>query len=596
MGIRITIGRKIGLGFGIILLLFITASILTTVTLNDSRHKNDQVTTVYNPSVAILKDLDNLLNRSKLLITKWYYVQTGDDHEDKAALRRLLKIEYPGLKEGLKLISLNWSKEEEESIQAILSSIEVMFESYRNDVMLKLNSFEAYNDSNIKFEALIPFEESDVKFNSIHRKLSFLIDKQNSNASDNSNEMLKSFNALQRTVVWLGILLIVGGTLIAALTVRSIIGPIRSLRKALLMMGKGELPKEPIPDRNDEIGEMSIALNDLVNGMTRTTQFANDIGSGNFDSHYLPLSSNDTLGTALLKMREDLRENERILEEKVLERTEEVVRQKEQIEIKNAELEVLFKHVTDSIKYAKRIQEAILPPDSLINKLLPNSFVFYKPKDIVSGDFYWIHEKKGKTLFSAIDCTGHGVPGAFMSIVGHNILKQVVDSSANLTPAYIMDRLNEGVSETLHHGQDAAHAKDGMDLAFCTIDFKTLELQYAGAYNPLYVVRNNELIQIKGDKFPIGLFLGDAKKNKFTNHTIQLEKGDMVYIFSDGYADQFGGPQGKKFMIGHFREFITELSSKPIDEQKYLITKTLKSWSGKEDQVDDILVIGLRIV
>ncbi len=469
-----------------------------------------------------------------------------------------------------------------------------MFESYQNDVMSKLSSFEAYNDSNIKFEALLPFEELDVKFHNIHQNLSSLIDKQNSNASDNSNDMLSSFSLLQQTVNWLGIILIIGGIVIAILTVRSIIRPLKGLRKILLMMGKGVLPTEPIKKRNDEIGEMSLALNDLVNGMTRTTDFANQVGSGNFDSFYKPLSDEDTLGTALLKMREDLRENERVLEEKVLERTEQVVRQKEEIEIKNSELEVLFKHVTDSIKYAKRIQDAILPPESLIRKVLPNSFVLFRPKDIVSGDFYWIDKKSNKTMFGAIDCTGHGVPGAFMSIVGYNILKQVIDNNENTSPAFILDRLNEGVSETLHHGMDVAQAKDGMDVAFCTIDFSTLELQYAGAYNPLYIVREGQLIEIKADKFPIGLFLGEEKK-KFTNHIMQLQKGDAVYIFSDGYADQFGGPKGKKFMISHFRNLLVQLSSLSIEQQKQTITRTLNDWCGKLDQVDDILVVGLKI-
>ena len=194
-----------------------------------------------------------------------------------------------------------------------------MFESYERDVMQKLNTFEAYNDSNIKFE------------DSIHQNLSSLIDKQNSNASDNSNQMLYSFGLLQKIVIWLGILLICGGTLIAIFTVRSIIRPLHSLKKILLMMGKGVLPQGPIKKRNDEIGEMSLALNELVNVMTRTTQFANQIGSGNFDSYYMPLSNEDTLGTALIKMREDLRENERVLEEKVLERTEEVVRQRKKL-------------------------------------------------------------------------------------------------------------------------------------------------------------------------------------------------------------------------------------------------------------------------
>jgi serine phosphatase RsbU (regulator of sigma subunit) len=295
-------------------------------------------------------------------------------------------------------------------------------------------------------------------------------------------------------------------------------------------------------------------------------------------------------------MREDLRENERVLEAKVIERTEQVVHQKEEIEAKNGELEVLYKHVTDSIKYAKRIQEAMLPPESLLKEILPNSFVLYKPKDIVSGDFYWVDEKDGKTMFAAVDCTGHGVPGAFMSIVGHNILKHVVNNNNFTTPSLILDSLNEGVSETLHHGHEheEGQAKDGMDIAFCTIDFKTLELQYAGAYNPLYIIRNGEVLQTKANKFPIGLFLGEEKK-KFTNHTLQLQKGDFVYIFSDGFADQFGGPYGRKFMAIPFRVLLMDIHREPIQKQKEILNKTLEEWRGQLDQVDDILVIGVKI-
>ncbi len=594
MKLRFTIGKKIGLGFGVILFLFILASLFTNITLNDSRKKTVQVTEIYNPSVATLKELDNLLNRSKLLITKWYYVQTGDDAIDKKALRTLLKDEYPQIKEKLKTYSVNWNKDEQESIDAILSLIEQMFLSYQDDVMLKLNTFDSYNDSNVKFEALLPFEDLNVKFKIINENLSTLIDKQNSNASSNSTEMLLSFSVLQKIVIWLGIILVFGGILIAVFTIRSIVRPIQQLKKMLLMMGRGVLPTEPIKFRKDEIGEMSLALNDLIDGMGRTTQFAKQVGSGNFDSHYRPLSKDDTLGAALLKMREDLRENERVLEAKVIERTEQVVRQKEEIETKNEELEVLYKHVTDSIKYAKRIQEAILPPDSLVKRILPNAFVLYKPKDIVSGDFYWMDEKNNKTMFAAVDCTGHGVPGAFMSIVGYNILKHVVTNSELTTPALILDNLNVGVSETLHHGQQESQAKDGMDISFCTIDFKTLELQYAGAYNPLYLIRDGILIQTKADKFPIGLFLGEEKK-KFTNHSIQLQKGDSIFIFSDGYADQFGGPNGKKFMANHFRDLLLEIHTYPIEKQKSVLNKTIEDWRGPLDQVDDILIIGIKI-
>ncbi|MCW3082901.1 MAG: hypothetical protein JWP12_267 [Bacteroidetes bacterium] len=594
MKLRFTIGRKIGLGFGIIIFLTIIAFLLTNVTLNDSRKKTDQVTEIYNPSVATLKELDNLLNRSKLLITKWFYVQTGDDAAHKKALRHLLDYEYPEVKTNIKKYSVNWNKDEQKSADAILALVEKMFKSYKEDVMATLNSFDTYNDSNVKFVAQLPFEDLEPQFQVINENLSKLIDKQNSNATDNSDKMLDSFTFLQKIVVWLGILLVVGGLLIAVYTVRTIVRPIQQLKKILLSMGRGVLPTERIKDRNDEIGEMSIALNDLVDGMARTTQFAKQVGSGNFDSHYRPLSKDDTLGAALLKMREDLRENERVLEAKVIERTEEVVRQKEEIETKNEELEVLYKHVTDSIKYAKRIQEAILPPDSLVKRVLPNSFVLYKPKDIVSGDFYWIDEKDGKTMFAAVDCTGHGVPGAFMSIVGYNILKHSVNNNNFTTPSLILDALNEGVSETLHHGHEESQAKDGMDLSFCTIDYNAMELQYAGAFNPLYVIRDGQLIQTKADKFPIGLFLGEEKK-KFTNHTFKLQQGDVIYIFSDGYADQFGGPNGKKFMANHFRDLLLDVHKHPIDKQKEFLNQTIEEWRGPLDQVDDILVIGVKI-
>lgn len=594
MNFRFTIGRKIGLGFGIVIFLTTIAFLLTNVTLNDSRKKTDQVTEVFNPSVSVLKELDNLLNRSKLLITKWYYVQSGNDALDKKALRKILSDEYPALKAKVKKLSVNWNKDEQENIDAILVLVEKMYKSYEDDIMNTLNTFDSYNDSNVKFLALLPLEDAENTFKVINENLTTLIDKQNSNALTNSDEMLSSFSFLQKIVVWLGILLVIGGILIAVYTVRTIVGPVQQLRKMLVSMGRGVLPTERMNERNDEIGEMSTALNDLVDGMRRTTEFAKQVGAGNFDSHYRPLSKDDTLGAALLKMREDLRENERVLEAKVIERTEEVVRQKEEIEQKNQELEVLYKHVTDSIKYAKRIQEAILPPDSLVKKLLPQSFVLYKPKDIVSGDFYWMDEKNGKSLFAAVDCTGHGVPGAFMSIVGYNILKHTVNNFNFTEPALILDELNKGVSETLHHGHEEAQAKDGMDISFCAIDYDKMELQYAGAYNPLYVVRNGELLQTKADKFPIGLFLG-AEKKKFTNHTIKLEKGDSIFIFSDGYADQFGGPNGKKFMAGNFRDLLIEVSKYPVDKQKEMLNKTIEEWRGPLDQVDDILVMGVRV-
>jgi serine phosphatase RsbU (regulator of sigma subunit) len=338
---------------------------------------------------------------------------------------------------------------------------------------------------------------------------------------------------------------------------------------------------------------MGTALNSLVESMERTTEFAKQTGSGNFSAYYKPLSSDDTLGQALLKMRDDLAENERVLEQKVIERTEEVVRQKEEIQDKNQELEILYKQVTDSIHYAKRIQEAILPPQPMFEQLLPNSFVLYKPKDIVSGDFYWLDKKGDNVFFAAVDCTGHGVPGAFMSIVGSNLLKDAVQNSDYYAPAEIMDKLNEGVASTLHVGLTEKQTKDGMDMTLCSLNYEKMELQFAAAFNPLYIVRNGEIIQHKADKFPVGAFVGETRK--FSNNTIQLQKGDTIYIFSDGYADQFGGPKGKKFMAGTFRNLLLEVSALPSSQQKKKLDETIELWRGPLEQVDDILIIGVKI-
>jgi serine phosphatase RsbU (regulator of sigma subunit)/HAMP domain-containing protein len=441
--------------------------------------------------------------------------------------------------------------------------------------------------------ARLPYEDSEVNIKTIYRNLNSLIAYKQEAAEKVKDDMFKSFNFLNRFVQLLGITLVIGGIFIALYTTRSITKPIQVLKKMLLSMGLGILPKERIQIRNDEVGEMGIALNELIQSMEQTTEFAKETGAGKFDANYKPLSKDDSLGHALLKMRDDLAENERSLERKVMERTEEVVRQKSEIENKNEELEILYKQVTDSIHYAKRIQEAILPPSALIDQILPNSFVLFKPKDIVSGDFYWIEKKNGLTYFAAVDCTGHGVPGAFMSLVGHNILKDIISNTNVIKPSEILDKLREGVINTLHVSNSGTQFKDGMDITLCCINFDTLELQYAAAYNPLCIVRDGELIIYNANKFPIGAFIGE--KENFDNITIQLQKNDQLYIYSDGYADQFGGPNGKKFMVGNFRKLLVQLANKPITEQMGFLKTTLDNWQGDLEQVDDVLIIGLKV-
>ncbi len=289
-----------------------------------------------------------------------------------------------------------------------------------------------------------------------------------------------------------------------------------------------------------------------------------------------------------IKWRErKLKSEKKILETRVQERTFEVLE-------KNKELDEKNKDILASIRYAKRIQDAILPPDEFVRRYLPKTFILFKPKDIVSGDFYWLHDKGHKILFAAVDCTGHGVPGAFMSIVGHNHLEQIVGIEGLTQPAAILDALNRSVSDTLRQSQTDDRIKDGMDIALCMFDRKTNEFQYAGAFNPLYWVRNGELREIKGDKFPIGNLVANEQK-KFTNHCVQLEKGDSMYVFSDGYADQFGGPAGKKLKYSTFKKLLVESLGMNMEEQGAYLAKAMEEWKGGLEQVDDILVIGTRL-
>lgn len=590
---RFTIGRRIGIGFAIFIFLTVVAFVLTVMTLHDSRRRTETVVGQVTPSVAELKELNLLLQRSQTDISKWYYNKSFNDVNFRDDLKNILAKEYPASKQRLLEFAALWSDQEKEQLKVIFIRVERLFNTYQNEIINQLNSIEAYNDPTIYLMAKIPFEEAESGINEIYKNLDVLIRLKQSVAESETQDMLDSFSFLKIFVQLLGIALMIGGVVIALLTTRSITRPIQVLKKMLLSMGLGILPKERIAATRDEIGEMGNALNDLIRSMQHTTDFAKETGAGNFAASYTPLSKDDSLGQALLKMRDDLAENERVLEQKVIERTEEVVRQKSEIETKNMELEILYKQVTDSIHYAKRIQDAILPTPNKVKLLLPDSFILFKPKDIVSGDFYWIERKDNFVYFAAVDCTGHGVPGAFMSLVGYNILKDILNNTAAVTPGEILDKLRDGIVDALKVDDSGKQAKDGMDMTLCALNYDTMELQYAAAFNPLYIIRNGELMQHPANKFPIGNFVGD--KVSFDNHTIQLQKNDQIFIFSDGYADQFGGPSGKKFMVGNFRKLLIQIAELSSTAQKQKLDETLLTWQGGQEQVDDVLVIGVKV-
>ena len=266
--------------------------------------------------------------------------------------------------------------------------------------------------------------------------------------------------------------------------------------------------------------------------------------------------------------------------------------QNSEIQLQKTIIEERNKDITDSIKYAKRIQEAILPSVESIREKLPETFILFKPKDIVSGDFYFYKELKNNlSVIAAVDCTGHGVPGAFMSIVGYNALNQCVNEFGLSAPAEILDQLNTLVSDNFQNNQ--TDVKDGMDISLCTIDRSKNILQYAGAFNSLYLVRDESLQETKADKIIIGNTSAGGKS--FTNHSIDLKKNDMIYLFTDGYADQFGGPKGKKIKYKFLQEYLCTISTKSIEEQHRLLDAAIEDWRGSLEQVDDICIIGVRV-
>jgi serine phosphatase RsbU (regulator of sigma subunit) len=265
----------------------------------------------------------------------------------------------------------------------------------------------------------------------------------------------------------------------------------------------------------------------------------------------------------------------------LFEKNIEIQEQKEIVEEKS-------KEITDSIEYAKRIQSAILPPEKLVKEYLQESFILYKPKDIVAGDFYWFEQKDNMTMYAAADCTGHGVPGAMVSVVCNNSLNRSVREFGLTIPGKILTKTRELVIEEFEKSEEVV--KDGMDIALCTIEGKTLK--YAGANNPLWLIRNGELLETKASKQPIGCY---DNLEPYPTHTIELQKGDVIYTFSDGYADQFGGKKGKKFKAKALRELLLSIQDKSMEDQKIILDNAFENWKGDHDQVDDVCVIGVKV-
>lgn len=278
------------------------------------------------------------------------------------------------------------------------------------------------------------------------------------------------------------------------------------------------------------------------------------------------------------KLFTDLEEANRTLEKKVIERTEKIESQR--------------KELTDSIQYASRIQSALLPQKEELDKHLPSYFILNKPRNIVSGDYYWLAHKDNKVVVAVADCTGHGIPGAFMSILGLAHLNEILNQSAILKADEILNQLRSKVIKSLHQTGKYDEARDGMEIALCVVDFNQQKLQYSGAFRPLYLVRDNDLTELKGDSMPIGIYHED--EIPFNYKVLNFNEKDIIYMFSDGYVDQLGGPDRKTFKSKKFKQLLIETHQKSMDLQKEILENEFEAWRSDYEQIDDIMVMGIR--
>lgn len=358
-------------------------------------------------------------------------------------------------------------------------------------------------------------------------------------------------------------------------TNQDITRPVKELLSNIRNTRGGEKEQFTIVRTDDEIGELAEGYNEMTQ---KIHNYVESISSMNRD-----------------------------LEMKVEERTREVVEQKEEIETQKEEIEAQLDLATlqrdtitnqnelilDSIRYAERIQAAILPPVQVLKEHLSDYFILFKPRDIVSGDYFWAREKDDKLMVAVADCTGHGVPGGFLSMLGISSMNEIVNRSKILNPGKILEQLREVVITSLHQTGTRDEAQDGIEIALCVIDLKKQSMEYSGANRPLYLVRNGVVEHIRPDRMPIGIY--EQEPLAFTRHSIKLQKGDSIYLFSDGYVDQLGGPLRKTFRVINFRKLLLEIQDRPMEKQKTILIEKLAAWQGDVEQIDDVLVMGLRL-
>jgi serine phosphatase RsbU (regulator of sigma subunit) len=597
--VNTSIGKRIWFGFGTLILLTLIVLFLTNRSANLSKRIYAEISEIYNPSVKKLNELSFKLEQSKILINYWAYVESKSDVQEKQLFRKIIGYEIPKIKAELDTLATNWDRADVDQKQVLYNQMDELFKEY-GQIQGMLPEFNSYQEmSGMQWFLARDLTEDGgpiyTRVVEMNEDLDKLTENQRRREQKALSDMVGAFATLKFYSTYIGGFLIIAGLIIGLLTAKSIVTPVQRLKEKLFMMSRGVLPGMETRIASDEIGQMTVALNNLIQGQERIKLFVNALGSGDFTVHYDPLSEADELAPDFIKTRDALAENERITEMKIAQRTKELEEKNRQINEQSKRVIVLYQDLRDSIEYAKRLQDSILPTNEQVKLAFPDGFVFYQPKDIVSGDFYWVSNKGDQVYIAAIDCTGHGVPGAFMSLIGHNSLNIALDEADRNDPGDILYHLNNIATNSLNRNKGNTTVRDGMDAGLCMWNKSTGEVSYSGAMRSLIYFKGGKMGRIKGDRVSIGS--QETIDHRFSSEKVTLDEGDTFYLFTDGYADQFGGnsDRGKKYKVARLLEDLEKVQSLDMEAQKEKLRSNIRSWQGNHPQVDDILVLGVKV-
>ncbi len=620
---------KLYTGFLIVIGLSLVGAVYSFMTANKDKEIIGSVNQKFLPYLEDLERFDLLFVQSKMYITNWVFLQYSE--RDKAELKKIHAEKYPVLKrdlersvENLAQFSFDDTYKDKDSLAQIFKRFERLLQTQK-EIMLLLQNFDDYQNPQKLLSAEAIIEEQILPQTDTLQVLLDSAVEINKKRTQNMAEYVKeSLNVITLLVPFMSVLTLLILLLSAFYIYSAVTLPVVEVKTQLEYLSKGEVKTlATINTYELTISEMVEALRNLHAKLHLTAKFAQEIESGNFAAQFAPHSKQDQLGNSLLEMQKSLKAYAEDMESQVAERTQKILEKEQDLQIAYDELQVseeeikqyaeellitneqleeqskkIFKQnekIIDSIQYAKRIQTAIIPQKEELDQAFgENYFVFFRPKDIVSGDFYYFRTIQNKMVISAIDCTGHGVSGAFMSIIGYTILNNLM-SQGLVQANMILDNMHLEVRKMLKQEKSNAQVQDGMEMTLCIIDPQNSSVEYAGAMNPLFMVQNQILRTYKATKRPIG----GAERGEIRHfERISFDYSEnpiTLYLATDGLQDQFGGEENKKFMPKRVRELFESIQHLPLTKQKIMVEKTFEDWLGNRDQIDDVLLMGIRL-